>query len=259
MKTALHLIATLFLLSLVSASAQTPPAPANAPASATAAEDSTTPAMNVRYKGKPGPWKAFQARMAAIRGKPCDIIFIGDSITDRWLASPGKAVWDKYYAPRNTLNFGVFADTTQNVLWRFDNVDLTGLHPKVAVILIGTNNTKDDPQQIADGVKAVIGRTQTAFPGVKIILVSIMPNQRAEDKMMATDAIIKNFADNQSVYWLDLVPLMPPVTTTKPDGTVDNSWKGLGTDHLHPDTSGYQIWADAMEPLLDRLLAGNAK
>jgi lysophospholipase L1-like esterase len=223
------------------------------PAPRTGAESSTTPAMNVRYIGKPGPWKALQARMAAIKGHPCDIIFIGDSITDRWLA-PGKAVWDKTYAPRHALNFGVFADTTQNVLWRFDHVDLTGLHPKVAVILIGTNNTKNTPQQIADGVKAVISRTQAAFPGVKTILVSIMPNQRAQDQMMAVNALIKNFADNQTVYWLDLVPLMPPVTTTKPDGTTDKNWKGLGTDHLHPDASGYQLWADAMEPILSQLL-----
>ena len=258
MKRALFLSA--FLFAFAPAFAQTAPAPApSATATVTSgAEASTTPSMNVRYVGKPGPWKALQARMAAIKGQPCDIIFIGDSITDRWLA-PGKAVWEKYYAPRHALNFGVFADTTQNVLWRFDHVDLTGLHPKVAIILIGTNNSKDTPQQIADGVKAVIGRTQAAFAGVKIILVSIMPNQRAQDKMMATDAIIKNFADNQTVYWLDLVPLMPPVTTTKPDGTVDNNWKGLGTDHLHPDASGYQLWADAMEPLLSQLLAGNAK
>jgi lysophospholipase L1-like esterase len=232
--------------------AQLPPLSSNPPA---AGEDSTTPVMNVRYVGKPGPWKALQARMVAIKGQPCDIIFIGDSITDRWMG-PGKAVWDKSYAPRHALNFGVFADTTQNVLWRFDHVDLTGLHPKVAVILIGTNNTKDTPEQIADGVKAVIDRTQTSFPGIKTILVSIMPNQRAQDKMMAANALIKNFTDAKTVYWLDMVLLMPPVTTTKPDGTTDLNWKGLGSDHLHPDLSGYQLWADAMEPLLSQLLAG---
>lgn len=233
--------------------AQTASAPQTSSARPTA-EESVMPAMNVRYTGKPGPWNALQARMAAIKGQPCDLIFIGDSITDRWLG-PGKAVWDKAYAPRHALNFGVFADTTQNVLWRFDHVDLTGLHPKVAVVLIGTNNTKDTPPQIADGVKAVIHRAQAAFPGVKTILVSIMPNQRAQDKMMAANALIKNFADNQTVYWLDLTPLMPPVTTTKPDGTTDTNWKGLGTDHLHPDAPGYQLWADAMEPLLSQLLA----
>ncbi len=72
---------------------------------------------------------------------------------------------------------------------------------------------------------------------------------------MAANALIKNFADGKSVYWLDLVPLMPPVTTTKPDGTNDVNWKGLGSDRLHPDLSGYQLWADAMEPVISQLLA----
>jgi lysophospholipase L1-like esterase len=82
-----------------------------------------------------------------------------------------------------------------------------------------------------------------------------MPNQRAQDLMMSANAIIKNFADNQTVFWLDLVPLMPPVVTTTPDGKSDINWKGLGPDHLHPDASGYQLWSDAMEPLLSKLLS----
>ena len=248
------LFASILVVSLVPGLAQTPPA-ANGSRVASAAGDSTTPAASLRWKG---PWAALQARVAAIKGQPCDIVFIGDSITERW-SGAGKAVWNKCYARRKALNFGMPSDTTGNVLWRFDNMDIAGLHPKVAVILIGTNNTKDEPQQIADGVKAVISRAQRAFPGVRTILVSIMPNKRAQDKMMATNAIIKNFADNKSIYWLDLVPLMPPVTTTKPDGTTDTNWKGLGSDHLHPGAAGYQLWADAMEPLLSQLLGSKGE
>ena len=74
--------------------------------------------------------------------------------------------------------------------------------------------------------------------------------------MMQVDSIIKSYADNSTVYYLDLVPLMPPVTTTTPGGKTDTNWKGLGKDHLHPNAIGYQIWADAMEPLLTKLLAG---
>ncbi len=245
----LKLCSLLFLLGYSSLCAQTPPtSPTSGP------EDSTTPKMNSRYVGKPGPYKGCLARLAAIQGKPCDIIFIGDSITDKW-AGTGKQIWDKVYAPRNAFNFGVFADTTQNVLWRLENMDIKALRPKVAVILIGTNNTKDTAQEVADGVKAVILSTQAHFPGVKVILVSIMPNQRAQDLMMSANAIIKNFADNQTVFWLDLVPLMPPVVTTTPDGKSDINWKGLGPDHLHPDASGYQLWSDAMEPLLSKLLS----
>ena len=135
-------------------------------------------------------------------------------------------------------------------------MDVRELKPKVAVILIGTNNTRDNPQEIADGIKAVIGKTRALFSGVKIILVSIMPNQRAEDTMMAVNKIIKGYADDKTVFWLNLVPLMTPISTTTPDGKSDTNWKGIGPDHLHPDASGYQLWSDAMEPLLTRLLAG---
>lgn len=214
----------------------------------------TTP-DNTRYLNDPKLLTACQARLTVFNNKPCDIIFIGDSITEGWLG-PGKTLWEKNYAPRHALNFGVNGDKTQNVIWRLNNMEVQGLKPKVAVILIGMNNTENTSHEIADGVKTVLINTQATFSGVKIILVSIMPNERARDKMMQTNSIIKSYADDGIVYYLNLVPLMPPVTTTAPDGTIDTNWKGLSNDHLHPDASGYQIWADAMEPLLTKALAG---
>jgi N-acetylglucosamine-6-sulfatase len=214
----------------------------------------TTP-DNTRYLNDPKLLHGCETRLAEFNNKPCEIIFIGDSITEGWLG-PGKAVWEKNYATRHALNFGIGGDKTQNVLWRINNMSIQDLKVKVAVILIGTNNTGNTPHEIADGVKAVLANTQAAFPGVKIILVSIMPCERAHDKMMQADSLIKSYADDGIVYYLDLVPLMPAVTTTAPDGTTDTNWKGLSSDHLHPNASGYQIWADAMEPLLTKALAG---
>ncbi|MCE0523275.1 MAG: GDSL-type esterase/lipase family protein [Methylacidiphilales bacterium] len=231
------------------------PAQTNPPAaSPPPAQNSTTTPDNARYRATPGLLAGCQARLAAFNDKPCDIIFIGDSITARWLG-PGMAIWEKDYAPRHALDFGIDGDTTQNVLWRLNNMSIQDLKPKVAVILIGTNNLANGPHEIADGIKAVMANTQAAFPGVKIILVSIMPNSRATDKMMQVNSLIKNYADDSTVYYLDLVPLMPPVTTTGPDGLTDTNWKGLSPDHLHPDASGYQIWANAMEPILSKLLS----
>jgi lysophospholipase L1-like esterase len=196
-----------------------------------------------------------EARLAAFNDKPCDIIFIGDSITEGWLGA-GKALWEKDYAPRHALNFGIGGDKTQNVLWRLGNMDIQNLKPKVAVVLIGTNNVANGPHEIADGIKAVLANTQDVFSGVKIILVSIMPNARANDKMMQVDSLIRGYADNSSIYYLDLVPLMPVTTTMTPDGKTEAVYKGLGSDQLHPDASGYRIWAESMDPLLSRLLAG---
>ena len=81
---------------------------------------------------------------------------------------------------------------------------------------------------------------QEAFPGVKIILVSILPSERENDKMMQANALIKGNDDGQSVYFLNLVPLMPLVTKTLPNGKLESSYKGIGPDGLHPDAGGYQ-------------------
>ena len=233
--------------------ASPPPA---APSAVTAPEPAspTTP-DNAPYLDKPALLTACQAQLTAFSDKPCDIIFIGDSITADWLTT-GKAIWDKSYAPRHALNFGVSGDKTQNVLWRLNNMEIQDLKPKVAVILIGKNNVASSPHEIADGVKAVLANTQAAFPGVKIILVSIMPNENDHDKLMQANSIIKSLANDSSIYYLDLASLMTATITTGADGQTDTNWKGLSKDHIHPDASGYQIWADAMEPLLTKLLAG---
>lgn len=135
-------------------------------------------------------------------------------------------------------------------------MSIQNLKPKVAVVLIGTNNTANTAHEIADGIKAVLANTEEAFPGVKIILVSIMPNERAEDKMRQVNSLIRGQADGENTFFLNLVPLMPSVSTTDASGKISTTWKGLGPDRLHPDASGYQIWADAMEPLLQRALGG---
>ena len=224
-----------------------------APVSTPEPVSATTP-DNTRYVNDPKILAGCEAQLAAFNDKPCDIIFIGDSITTGWLGA-GNAVWDKNYAPRHALNFGVGGDKTQNVLWRLNNMEVQGLKPKVAVIMIGTNNVANTPHEIADGIKAVIANTQSNFPGVKIILVSILPNERALEKMAQVNSLIRGYADNSTVYYLNLIPLMPQVTTAR-DGVTDTNWKGFGKDHIHPDASGYQIWADAMEPILTKALAG---
>lgn len=137
-----------------------------------------------------------EQRVAAMKGKPCDILFIGDSITQNFVeTSPpswalvGGPVWDKHYGARNALNFGVGADATQHVLWKLDHMDIRAFKPKVAVLLVGTNNTQDSAPDIAAGIKAVINKTQALFPGVKIILVSILPTTRVGQRMAEANKI----------------------------------------------------------------------
>jgi lysophospholipase L1-like esterase len=218
---------------------------------------STTIASDSNVRAHPAWNLSCEKRVAEMQGKPCDIIFIGDSITDNFTAAPtpnwdlvGQAVWEKHYADRNALNFGVGADRTENVLWRLDNMAIKQFHPKVAVILIGTNNNINTPDAIAAGVKAVVAKTQETFAGVKVILISILPNARATQKMQDANKLIAPLGDDKAVFYFDLASKMPK------EG---NSWKGLGLDRLHLTADGYELWATEMEPLLSKLLGDPAK
>jgi lysophospholipase L1-like esterase len=251
-------IAPLYCLFACACAAQTATAPQSPPtqppmAAPAVAVHSTTVPSDDNYKSHAAPNHQCEAQVAAMKGKRVDILFIGDSITQNFINAPterwpmaGKAVWDEHYANRNVLNFGVGADRTENVLWRFDHMDISDFRPKVAVVMIGTNNTRNTPEQIAEGVGAVLKKTQDFFPGVKIILVSILPSARAREKMAAANEIIRKLEDNRTIFYFDLASKMTP----EGDG-----WKGIGRDHLHLMPEGYELWATDMEPLLSRLLA----
>ncbi len=76
-----------------------------------------------------------------------DLLFVGDSITHWFRKMPwhneqtcGMNVWRDHYVKRNAANTGIMADKTQHVLWRFKNRNLKNIQPKLAVVMIGTNN-----------------------------------------------------------------------------------------------------------------------
>jgi lysophospholipase L1-like esterase len=83
----------------------------------------------------------------ARRGR-IDLYFAGDSITRRWGATDYPeflADWTRRFFGWNAANFGWGGDTTQNILWRLENGELDGVHPKVIVLLAGTNNVGSAP------------------------------------------------------------------------------------------------------------------
>src|SRR5450432_2845293 len=76
------------------------------------------------------------------------LLFLGDSITDGW-PRRGELSWLKF-APYHPANFGISADRTEHVLWRITNGELEGIHPKVTVIMIGTNNIGQNPTELPE-------------------------------------------------------------------------------------------------------------
>ncbi len=105
-----------------------------------------------------------------------DLLFMGDSITQGWA---NNDVWKRYYGARKPANFGIGGDRTQHVLWRLDHGEMEGISPKVIVLMIGTNNIGNNtPEEIAEGVRAIVDRMRSAAPEAKILLLGVFPRAR---------------------------------------------------------------------------------
>ncbi len=119
-----------------------------------------------------------------------DLMFIGDSITDLLNvdADPagnpgGKPAMQKYFADVKVANFGVSGDTTQGVLWGFQNGEGQGRKPKGIMLMIGTNNAGGaSGPEIAEGIGADVLELRKDFPDAKILLLAIFP--RAQARLM---------------------------------------------------------------------------
>jgi lysophospholipase L1-like esterase len=200
-----------------------------------------------------------EANVTGAKKGGVDILFLGDSITDGWhWDNGGKNVWAELYAPRHAANFGIGWDRIQNVLWRVENDELGGIHPKIIVLLVGTNNAGNEDNgkprnttpEIIAGVSNLVRQIQTRLPQSKILLLGLFPRGEKSDpireQVKAVNAGIARLDDGRKVKFLDIGEKF-----LEPDGTLSRS---LFPDLLHPDQRGYQIWADAMEPALSQML-----
>lgn len=205
----------------------------------------------------PGSGDGWQARhtgiLSRVRQGHVDLLMIGDSITQGW-DEEGHQVWETYYGHRQAVNLGFNADRTEQVLWRLQNGELDGIWPKVAVVMIGTNNSgtrKDPSEQTAAGVQAILTVLRMRLPETKILLLGIFPRgATATDPLRQLNRTInerlREFADRQNVFYLDIGSrFLDAEGGLKAD---------LMPDLLHPSEAGYRVWAEAMESQLKLLL-----
>ncbi|HEY1717281.1 MAG TPA: GDSL-type esterase/lipase family protein [Verrucomicrobiae bacterium] len=181
-----------------------------------------------------------------------DIEFIGDSIMQGWEGA-GKNVWQEFYGGRKVINMGVSGDRTQHVLWRFEQGQLDGIKAKVAIVMIGTNNSnnRDNTEaEILEGVTAIVQQIRTRQPDTKIILLGIFPRGHTfsaqRGKILQVNEALAKLDDGKNIFYMDLGPQL-----IESDGTIS---KSIMPDYLHPNEAGYKIWANATEPKIKELL-----
>ena len=181
-----------------------------------------------------------------------DVIFLGDSITQGWEGA-GKKAWAENFKPLKAVNLGIGGDQTGHVLWRItDGKELETLKPKVAVIMIGTNNMgAHSAEQIAGGVKAIVMELRKQKPDMKILVLGIFPRSAKptdaiRDKVKTANATIAKLDDGKQVFYKDIGEKF-----LEKDGTLE---KKIMPDFLHLSPEGYDIWAEAIKDDLAKLL-----
>jgi lysophospholipase L1-like esterase len=189
-----------------------------------------------------------------------DVYFTGDSIVRRWGATDYPdllANWQQNFFGWNAANFGWGADQAQNVLWRLENGELDGVNPKIVVVLAGTNNLGATPysatrvDDVTRGLAAIVDVCRRKAPAATIILTAIFPRNDDMALLPEIDRINTNLArlaDGATVRFLNV--------NDKLAGTDGRLFEGVMNerDKLHPSIKGYQVWADALRPILRELL-----
>ncbi len=215
------------------------------------------------------PWWADRHRSIVAglaRNRDARVILIGDSITNNYdkAAPPDenfRPIWQDFYAPRGAINLGFSGDTAGNVLWRLQHGEVAGLRPKVAILLIGTNDTGWKRHSVADtrrAIDAVIADLGRRLPRTRILLLGLLPSDISAGKSAMDAAVNRHLAatytGNPRVTYLDIDPIF-----RLPDGRLDTRLfydpRLPGSPGaLHPDTIGQRRMAEAIEPTLAKML-----
>ncbi|MEY3921231.1 MAG: hypothetical protein RL634_992 [Bacteroidota bacterium] len=172
------------------------------------------------------------------------VVFLGNSIFEGWLRSRPEFFAGKPYYDR-----GISGQTTPQMLLRFYD-DVLALNPDVLVLKCGINDIAQntgpyDPAKTINNIKAIAQLAR--INKIKVILCSVLPANdfkwrpglEPADKVIALNAAIKQFADEQDYFYLDLY-----------SSVVDEN-KGMkkeyASDGVHPTVEGYKV----LEPLVE--------
>lgn len=182
------------------------------------------------------------------------VVFFGDSITDIWHL-------DEYFSGKAYINRGIGGQTTPQMLVRFRQ-DVIDLHPKVVIILAGTNDIAGNtgPMRIEDIEDNYASMAELARAHeIKVIYSSVLPvhnytpraqelfAQRSPDKILQLNRWLKNYcAAASGCSYLDYFSAM-----VDEKGLLKG---GLADDGLHPSGPGYKLMAPLAEAAIHNAL-----
>jgi len=182
------------------------------------------------------------------------VVFLGDSITDRWELA-------RFFPGRPYVNRGIGSQVTAQLVLRFHQ-DVVALKPAAVVILAGVNDVQgflqqDSEAQIEQNYEAMADIADRHH--IRVVFASILPvnnyeakadkvlAERHPDELRALNAWLKRFCATRGYAYADYYSAM-----VDPDGLMR---RGLTDDGIHPLDGGYAIMAPIAEAAIERALA----
>ena len=200
-------------------------------------------------------------KVAPVSNSEARVVFMGDSITDSWQ----NPKFGGFFPGKPYVDRGISGQTTPQMLIRF-RPDVVALHPKVVVILAGTNDIAGNtgPMTLETIEDNLISMAELAKANsIKVVFASLLPisdynqrdgkpivrsTQRPPEKIKALNDWMKSYASNNKFAYLDYYSAL-----------VDDKGflrEELSADGLHPNAKGYAIMAPLAEAAIARALKG---
>jgi lysophospholipase L1-like esterase len=217
-------------------------------------------------------WRArFAAKQAELRQGKVDLIWLGDSITQNFeTAGPEpwrnyQPIWQKFYAPFHAVNLGFKGDATAHLLWRMTHGELDGIHPRLAIILIGANNFGHlhwpaEPTLV--GIETVVATLRARLPETKILLLGVLPSMRSAwvdaNTLAVNRDLAARFGHVPNVTYRDLSSLFMKNGHVDPDDFEDPHLSPPDPP-LHPSAQTQARMAEAIEPVVRQLMGDRAR
>jgi len=219
-------------------------------------------------------WRArHEEKLQEIKGRPVDLVWLGDSITQNWERHGPPdwmdfaPAWERFYGGRHAVNLGFKGDNTGHLLWRMQNGELDGIQPRAAVVLVGANNMGrvhwSAPQTLA-GIDAVLQELRRRLPGTKALLIGVLPSLRSKWVTRTTEEVNAGLAARYGegaapgVAYADLGGLFIR------DGQVDrrafyDDMLDPPDPPLHPSVAVQTRMAEAIEPVVAAMLGDRSR
>lgn len=194
--------------------------------------------------------KRFQALRENIKVQKPEIVFIGDSITQGFEFT--GELWQASFAPYKVFNAGISSDRFQHILYRIQNGQLA-FHPKLVVLNCGVNNlTMNSTDQIAQGILQVIDAIHRESPESRVLLLGVFPagrmaNMKVRQKILAINEQLTQFGKLPLVTYADIGEIFIEKT-----GFLTEQ---ISYDAVHLTRKGYELWSEALKPLLTKILS----